>query len=224
MDQLMAGYGVSVSQNTAPPTSFHSQDMAKASSGNMPKKELTLSEKQELAARLDREEPKISSSVSLNSIKSANNLTDNLMDKNLKDLNFSVSQKSNQNSNFDPFNQSMSNTNYINNQAFRQVNTNTSFGSPIGHLKPNSQSNQNLGFFGNLALPAPNSNVSQINHQMNNSFNMHLNLTSMNNSMNTIPLIPGPPKLGSPLISKPNNQTVNNSQKSALEDLADIFG
>lgn len=225
MDQLMVGYGVTVSQNTVPPSSFHSQDIAKASGGNMPKKELTLSEKQELAARLEREEPKISSSSSLNSIKHKNNFTDNLMDKNLKDLNFFANQKPNQiSSNFDLLSQSMSSTSLMNNQISRQVNSNTSFNSSIGLVRPNVQSNQNQGFFGNLALPAPNSNISPINQSMNTSFNMRPNLTNLNNSINSIPLIPGPPKLGSTLIPKPSNQSVNNGQKSALDDLADIFG
>ncbi|RNA06295.1 SCY1 2 [Brachionus plicatilis] len=228
MDQLMAGYGVTTAsqQSANPPPSFHGESLVKSRSGNMPKKELTLSEKQELAARLEREEPKISSSMSLNSIKPANSITDNLMDKNLKDLSFSGNQKPTPlNSNYDLLTHSMTNTSLGNNQASRQSNLNSSFNSfssPFSQMRP--QSNQNLGFFGNLALPAPSSNSPQMNSVPNNSFNMHPNLATMNNSINSIPLIPGPPKFGSSMITKPNNQTVNNSQKSALDDLADIFG
>lgn len=223
MDQLMAGYGVTASQNAVPPPSFHTQSLIKSSSGNMPKKELTLSEKQELAAKLEREEPKISSSMSLNSLKPANSITENLMDKNLKDLSFSSSQKVGQmNSNFDFLTHTMTSTNLMNKNDTKQMNSSSTF--ITSHVKPNVQSNQNLGFFGNLALPAPNSNMTQTNSPMINSFNVRPNSTPMNNSINNIPLIPGPPRFTSPMIPKPNSQTLNNGHKSALDDLADIFG
>lgn len=140
------------------------------------------------------------------------------------------------------------------NRPFSNSNNNSNF-SPFDNLNPlnksqntqykplqqQAQNNKNMfnnqqqvGFFGNLALPAPN-NLAQ-STIMNQSPSLNAmrptastpamykpNNFQISNSTQQAPLIPGPPK------SNPTNANLmsNNSQsnnKTALDDLADIFG
>ena len=53
MGQLMIGYGVSTTTTNSPPPSFNQTDILSPSNGT--KKELTLTEKQALASKLEKE-------------------------------------------------------------------------------------------------------------------------------------------------------------------------
>lgn len=267
----MVGYGVNTSSNNPPP-SYQGDTLLNANDKPIqPKKELTLSQKQELASKLEKESQssQINSSMSLNNLKSNTNssktLADNLMDKNLTDLNFSSGQKalpSSSSTNFDLLTQSMSQTSLsssASSQQFqnsnRSLNNNQNNSFPVfnnfnqqNNFRPsmsnqNMTNNQQVGFFGNLALPAPTPNTNSApafgnmssikpmspiqpaiqSNNLNGSFN-----NKPNNFPTNIPLIPGPPKLNqlNPTTNNLNFNINNNNgaKKSALDDLADIFG
>ena len=241
MDQIMAGYGVNASQPNQPPPSYNSDIVLTSDNSsthvlNKPKKELTLAEKQELANKLDNslsfnDKPSMSSSASLSNLKSSasKTATESLMDKNLADLNFTssyqkpmatnstsasnfnlLSQPNNMNSqqmNFQsPQNRFQSPNNSLNNFQNGMNNQFNAFNRPANPQQSISNfQNQQMGFFGNLALPAPVNNA---------------NKTS-------IPTIAPPPSMNLMKPTQTLSQNGNNNaqgKKTALDDLADIFG
>jgi hypothetical protein len=245
MDQLMIGYGVNNNNNGPnPPAGYNSDlivsgDNSNTNRQNQPKKELTLSEKHELATKLENEfsldaydvkNTSFTSSMSLNNIKPASinnnkntkNLTDNLMDRNLADLNFNTSNNkassilpNSQSTNFSIQNTTQNRfqapNNFSQNNMFGNMN-NQSFQQQRPSFQQQNMTNQQMGFFGNLALPAPgDSNVIK-----NNNFPTIAPPPSYNNlkpatNLNTFGNKTSPP-------------SQNNTKKSALDDLADIFG
>lgn len=235
MDSLIAGYGLSNQNNNAnnPPPGYQSSAIVPVSNSNsnQAKKQLTLSEKQELAARLDNEQPvnghkEMHGSMSLSSIKStpatkSNDLSDSLFDRNLADLNISSKPTGNNTSNFNMLSQQMTSpaapfhqAQAMNKPPMTMMNNN--FGSSFNQIRPQTNNNNNsqLGFFGNLALPAPSSN------QPAPSLNA---LKTSNSPMIPAPsLIPPPPKANVPSIG--NAAPSQSTKKTALDDLADIFG
>ena len=205
MDQLMIGYGVTNTNASSQASNFSTSLIpAPAAVGAAPKKELTLLEKQQMASKLDSEEHHVNSrkdmsnSMSLQSLSmattksNANSMADNLLNKNLSDLNNSHSMQRkmpNSNSNF-----SMNNSN------------NNFFDSFLNERPPQQQQlNQRnqTGFFGNLALPAPIPN---------------LNPPPARPTLNQMG---APPRLLMPATS---NMPTNHNKKSAMDDLADLFG
>ena len=251
MDQLMIGYGVNNnSDGSIPPTAFNSgniltTDNSNTRKPNQPKKELTLAEKHELASKLENEfsleanetkNTSFSNSMSLNNIRPLNtnknnNLADSLMDKNLADLNFNTSNSNktspimpnSMSTNFTMQNSSQNRFPAANNNFINQ-NSNNLFGN-MGNQsfqpqRPSVQSqnsmnmnmnNQQMGFFGNLALPAPTQDTS-------------------NSIKSNFPTIAPPPSISSLKPASNLNAFSNktsppkSNKKTALDDLADIFG
>lgn len=255
MDQLITGYGLSKQQNNgnAPPPGYQGGnailgDSVGSGSQHQVKKQLTLSEKQEMASRLEKEfgdtSPSkgggaMSSSMSLSTIKtnkpnsaaSKDLLTDSLMDRNLADMNINAKSNSQfqqftpQNNNFNMMNNTSNNNNKPPGGGFNQFNS---------QIRPNSMnsmmSNQQMGFFGNLALPAPPSANST---QTPNGMNMNSGLNSMKPmSMNMMSTGSGGQQVMAPTLIPPPPQAANRSpqqqatpgKKTALDDLQDIFG
>ena len=194
-------------------------------------------------------------------------MADTLMSKNLADLSPKKSSAmlpsaslSSSSTNFDlltqfssPSNTSNPSFNPLTSQQikppFNNNNNNSSHKSNMNRAGfAISQNNQNnsmnlngsefVGFFGNLALPAPPPTTSSISiNQMASNFQtLSINTTapmtttttmmkpplSLGNNTMSIPLIPMPPKSGSTPISSNSNSSSN--KKSALDDLTDIFG
>ncbi len=236
----MIGYGIN-NNNTNPPPSFN-PDMVLSSENasgkqNHPKKELTLTEKHELASKLEKDlsfdntnknASSMNNSMSLNNFKSlstnnsnnnSRNLTDSLMDRNLADLNFNTSTNkstmpSSASTNFSmPMQTSTQNRFPTSNNFNGQNNTYGNMGNASFQRPPfqqqqhqNSFNNQQMGFFGNLALPAPGDAASKSgfpNIMPPPSINTLKPATNLNSFNKTSPQ-PG--------------------KKSALDDLADIFG
>ena len=269
MDQLMMGYGVNSVNGSAPPPGYSGEIvMSQTSGGSALRKELSLKEKQELASKLENEQPQvIANSMSLNNFNKPRDMADTLMSKNLADLSPKKSSAmlpsaslSSSSTNFDlltqfssPSNTSNPSFNPLTSQQikppFNNNNNNSSHKSNMNRAGfAISQNNQNnsmnlngsefVGFFGNLALPAPPPTTSSISiNQMASNFQtLSINTTapmtttttmmkpplSLGNNTMSIPLIPMPPKSGSTPISSNSNSSSN--KKSALDDLTDIFG
>ena len=248
MDQLMIGYGVNNNNTNGanPPASFNPEMLvSNDNSGkqqNQPKKELTLTEKHELATKLDKDltfdnkASTMASSMSLNNMKPLNTnnnnnnsnkgLADSLMDRNLADLNFSTSTNNNKtmmptsaSTNFSSASQQNrfpTSNNFGNqNAAYGNMggsNMQSSFNATQFQRPPFQQqnmqqnlNNQQMGFFGNLALPAPG-----------------------DAAKSSFPTILPPPSMNTTLKPATNlnafNKTTPQAKKSALDDLADIFG
>lgn len=246
----MSGYGLNQQSNgNAPPPGYQGGAVldgtnTSSKSGQI-KKQLTLSEKQELASRLEKDlesSPNITSSMSMSGIKSNKNkpsggtntadlLTDSLMDRNLAGLNISAGASKSQ----------------IQQPALFAANTQSttfpnSFSNPIApggfnQFRPTNNSmmstqpmtNQQMGFFGNLALPAPSPTTSS-NSTMNSLNSMSLNtmkpMTSQVSpgSVMTPSLIPPPPSHPAAKSSPQNTLSQGAAKKTALDDLHDIFG
>ena len=274
MDQLMIGYGVSdTSAASAPPSSFYSSNISPTQSDNSigkyntVKKELTLSEKQEMAANLEKQNEAngfgaMTSSKSLQNVakkapkSNVDLLTNDLFDKNLTTLsikppppppsskpanaatsNFDLLTKSptsgattgfpsmqpsqgmsmSQSSSFGfpatstSMNNSMNFSSNGSNQSM--FNTMNSSMKPAPNYNINSNGNANMGFFGNLALPAPTTSPSQPLMGNNNSSLNNLGKSSPMSMMNQ-PLIP----------SKAPGNVAPSGKKNALDDLADFLG
>ena len=210
MDQLMIGYGVTNNTANSQTSNFSTSLIpATAAVGAAPKKELTLLEKQQMASKLESEDHHVntrkdmSNSMSLQSLattkSNANTMADNLLNKNLSDLNNSHSMQRkipNSNSNF---NMNNSNNNFF--DSFLNEKP------PNQQLQQQQQQNKNqMGFFGNLALPAPTPN---------------LNPPPARSTLNQMG---APPRLLMPTTSNMQTNNYNNNKKSAMDDLADLFG
>jgi hypothetical protein len=204
MDKLMLGYGVT-NQNNIPPPGYDNTNLVLNSQATGGKKELSLNDKIELASKLESSAPtesnqkQLTNSFSMGSINSTKpsvnkkNIADNLLESNLAEL--AVQNKPANNNK--PFNQNL-------------------FTNQMGNYQTPLNQPQQMGFFGNLALPAPPSSQQQ----------------QMQNKINAPPLIAPPPTLNSMNLMKPlgpnqANQSKTNSiqsNKTAFDDLADIFG
>jgi hypothetical protein len=242
MDQLIPGYGLA-NNNTGnnPPPGYQNNSILNTTNNNpnQLKKQMTLNEKQEMASRLEKEEHKsgLQSSMSLRNINSnkqnTTDLTDSLFDRNLADLN--INNKMTPNNNLSLLSQQMAPVPFHHQQqqssSFMNKPTGQ-FASPVNNNNNglNSSLNQNrgagqlsnqqqLGFFGNLALPAPPSSQGPSLNAMKSS-----NKTTTTTNSPSASLIPPPPKsaLSSQIAS--NNSQTNAGKKTALDDLADIFG
>jgi len=207
MDKLMIGYGVG-NQNNNPPPGYENTNLVLNSQASTTKKELSLNDKIELASKLESSassesnQKHLTNSFSMSSINSTKhsvnkkNITDNLLESNLAEL--SVQNKPANNNINKTFNQNM-------------------FPNQMSNYQTNQS--QQMGFFGNLALPAPPS--AQQQHQQ-----------PIQHKINTPPLIAPPPTLNNLNLMKPvgpnqANQNKTNSiqaNKTAFDDLADIFG
>ena len=237
MDTLMSNYGLNKQQQQQQqPQNTSSQGYSNApvlqtspgssSSNNQFKKQLTLSEKQEMASRLEKEfdtSKNMPSSTSMSGIKSnakpsIDLLTDSLMDRNLADMNINkpATQFAN-NSNNNTSQMSFANTNSIRPSGFNQFNNQNNFRPAMNTNMNNSQ----MGFFGNLALPAPPSATQPSSQPMN-----------LMSPTSTPALIPPPPNRqnqnqqfgNQSLINMSANQSANKKPTTALDDLQDIFG
>jgi hypothetical protein len=248
MDQLMIGYGMNSSNGTNPPAGYNSDMILSGENSsnkqNQPKKELTLSEKHELATKLENEftldahnvkNTSFTSSMSLNNMKPTNtsntntkNLADSLMNKNLADLDFNTfntssnkatpmipnSQSTNflaQNTSQNRF-QAPNNFNQNSNNMFGNMN-NQSFQQQRPPFQQPSMNNQQMGFFGNLALPAPGDSNSSIKSSGFPSIAPPPNLNTLKPATNL-----------NSFVNKTSSPPQANAKKSALDDLADIFG
>jgi hypothetical protein len=166
MDQLMLGYGVSKSTNGAPPPGYQGDavltEPTPAPVSTYGKKELTLKEKQELAAKMENETRNMSGSMSLNSMnKNRDLMTDNLMSKNLADMSIKKPVPSS-NSNFDLLTQmSPNNTNTSNGNNFMMMP------SPVN----NNQFQQPKPAFNNTGMHFNSNNSGFNNFSMNNNGN-----------------------------------------------------
>lgn len=220
-------------QNTSPQGYSNApvlQTSPGSSSNNQFKKQLTLSEKQEMASRLEKEfdtNKNMSSSTSMSGIKSSANsssskpsidlLTDSLMDRNLADMNINKPATQFANSN-NTSQMSFANTNSIRPSGFNQFNNNQNNFRPAMNTNMN---NSQMGFFGNLALPAPPSATQPSSQPMN-----------LMSPTSTPALIPPPPNRqnqnqqfgNQSLINMSTNQSANKKPTTALDDLQDIFG
>lgn len=241
MDQLMSGYGLNQQQqnNGGPPPGYQSNSLVlheASSQQSKPvtsinsnfKKQLTLSEKQELASRLEKDLEKnqsttVPTSMSTSSMKSASNntnkpgksnvdlLTDSFMDRNLVDLDIQSKFKSQQQS----FNIQPIPFTGMNAQPAMRPNQ---FNQPRMGGAPNSAAtinNQQMGFFGNLALPAPTTTPTM----SVNSFG-----TKSPTQVMTPSLIPPPPNKQQSPQSLINMSPMDVKKPTALDDLHDIFG
>jgi hypothetical protein len=250
MDSLMSGYGLNKQgANNATPPGYQNNAVldstsSSSKSSNQIKKQLTLSEKQEMASRLERDDLQnghntISTSSSMSSIKKKPDLAESLMDRNLADLNINSTQQNNQfkSNHFSPqqtqqlslqptpFNMptttSTTNNNFNKQASFNPVNR--------SNQQPPfpSMSNQQMGFFGNLALPAPPTassinNTAGFNHQ-GPSLNSMKSMSNQIGQVMTPSLIPPPPGANNKQQLQPTISSQAN-KKSALDDLQDIFG
>ncbi len=191
----------------------------------------------------------MSNSMSLNNLKA----NDNKDFSYLTDLNFSSSNNSNKPNNQQQMNNSFSMSNNLNqsNMMMGFNNTNNGFNNN-NNIRPafnnnnnnqqqlnkqfsfnnnNSNNNSQLGFFGNLALPAPPTANANKNIPMNQMINK--NVINMNNNSSGIPNLAPPPSINTTLKPTPalipntlnsNNNNNTSKPKTALDDLADIFG
>lgn len=219
----MAGYGVT----NKPDPSKMAQNNAvaipepiQAYQPLQPKRELTLQEKQQLASTFENSgnlmsinnTPNKSYSTQSSSTNSngSNFLADNFMNSNLSNLSLSSSQQKQPVSQLSIMNGPMPTTNSTQFQQpmstqFNQFNMSNQ--KPAAHQMNfnNPASSGNMGFFGNLAIGGPTGTSSS--SQMNNQ----------------IPNLKPTPMMMTPL--KIHNNSANVSQnKSALDDLNDIFG
>lgn len=191
-----------------------------------PKRELTLQEKQQLASTFENSGNLMSinnaPSKSYSTQRFSNNsdgsrssdlLADSFMNSNLSNLSLSCSQQKQPVSQLSIMNGPMPTTNSTQFQQPFQQPMSTQFN--VSNQKPaashqmnfnNPASSGNMGFFGNLAIGGP-TGTSSSSSQMNNQ----------------IPNLKPPPMMMTPL--KIHNNSANVSQnKSALDDLNDIFG
>jgi len=225
----MVGYGVTSSDKKSASTNSGqlaiTPDPAKVKAP--PKKELTLLEKQQLASQFDSFNSNVSSSSSMQVIKTAPSqktntdlLADNLMNANLTNLGSNMSgsksfskpmslQSNSMNISLSQNNQK-SNVNYDSNDFFNQFNTPVSSNN-FNNKNQMANNSGNMGFFGNLALAAPPkpANNNEFKSSAINPPTIKTSLSQMGN-MNNI-LMP----------NKPNGQQ---NKKSAFDDLEDLFG
>jgi hypothetical protein len=211
---------------------------------------------------------------STNTSRNTNNLTDSLMNKNLADLNTSANNNntnkttgmSGSTSNFDlltqigtsstPSSLNTNNNSNINNTSFKSFQNPSTNNFMMNNLNminninktqnTNKNNNEIVGFFGNLALPAPptasattNSGFSPIQP---NKFTNDINFSTASSfgNLNMINQIKPPPQpsgaiMSIPLIPAPSraNNTANQNfnlsnnatkKNSPFDDLNDIFG
>jgi hypothetical protein len=128
MDQLMLGYGVNKPMNGTPPPGYAGDAVMteNSSSASNGKKELTLKDKQEMAARMEKEEAAtrpVANSMSMSNMNNKNRdlMTDNLVSRNLADMTLKKPPPSST-SNFDLLTQISPNSNTSNSMAMPQVN------------------------------------------------------------------------------------------------------
>jgi hypothetical protein len=209
MDKLMIGYGVT-NQNNVPPPGYENTNLVLNNQAPIAKKELTLNDKIEIASKLESSMPSdsnqkhLTNSFSMSSINSSKpsvnkkNIADNLLESNLAELSFQ--NKPSLNNNAKPFNQNM-------------------FPNQMSNYQTPLNQPQQMGFFGNLALPAPPSSQQQHMQHRINTPSLIAPPATLNN-MNNMNLM-------KPLGSNQTNQNKTNSiqsNKTAFDDLADIFG
>ena len=209
MDKLMVGYGVTNTgqSNNSPvqlaimmPTTIDPSNIVKKTTN----RELTLLEKQQLAKSIETCSNSQIITMQNNKQQLKTNtdlLTENLMTSNLADLTMSNSKSL---FNKQPKHSSniIKSSNFNSNDFFDQFandnNTSTLMNRNLG-INTSNVNNGNMGFFGNLALAGPSTTYVQNNQNMNNN-NSHMLSSTM--------------KL----------PAANNTKKTAIDDLEDLFG
>jgi SCY1-like protein 2 len=233
MDQVMAGYGINNNMNgglstNQAPANFNPDiilNSGHSSTINHTKKELTLTQKHEMATRLENDfnldanntNSSISNSMSLNNLNNKS-LTESLMDRNLADL--SLSNNNNNNNMHKPQLSIMPNSVSSNFTSQQNRFQTPNFGSSMNNhsFQPQNVGNQQMGFFGNLALAAPSDFGKSAFPTIAppptyNNMKQALNLNSFGNKMSSQNMN----------MNNNNNNNNNSNKKSALDDLADIF-
>ncbi len=159
-----------------------------------------------------------SNSASSNSSQNKNNyssdLTDDLFKKNLENLSLNNNNNNqNKSANLDLFQSNFINNNSQQNGAaknFSQFN-----------VMNGSSNQQQLGFFGNLALPAPVNNSSALSL---NQIPLIKPIPASQSTLHSNSKPPTNPKESMDLFSHQSSLSINQKGKTAADDLADIFG